>query len=253
MKASAIASMFVLAVVMALSSGSSAQAVAITYGPVIENVTSNSATIAWSTNQGADSRVWYGTEKGNLTQIAEAPSSGTTHRVPLTNLQPNTAYYFQVQSHQGQGGPDTESRGILQFSTVAQGKPTIAKEPAGVTEQGLANEENGKVKITSGPTLELVDSNSATIAWSTNLKGSTRVTYGTDPNNLTQLAEAPWGAGGLTHRVQIQNLQPNTTYYFQAETGQAQGTGGAEVESPKVLSFKTTAPGAPPLRNQAAH
>jgi len=101
--------------------------------------------------------------------------------------------------------------------------------------------------------LEYVESASAVIAWSTNAKGSTRVMYSTDPNNLTQLAEAPWGAGGLTHRVKLQNLQPNTTYYFKVETGQAQGLQGAEVESPKVYSFKTPAVGAPPIRNQAAH
>jgi hypothetical protein len=71
------------------------------------------------------------------------------------------------------------------------------------------------------------------------------VTYGTNPNNLTQLAEAPWGAGGLTHRVQIRNLKPGTTYYFTVETGQAQGTGGAEVEGEKVMSFTTPAAGAP--------
>lgn len=250
MKASAIGTVFVLALVMALTANVTAQAVKITNGPVIETATPNSATIAWSTNQASDSRVWYGTEKGNLNKIAEGGATGTTHRVQINNLQPSTTYYFQVESHEGKSGPDTESQGVMSFRTAAPGQAPIRNEKAAVAEKGLANEENGSVKITGGPTLEYVDSNSATIAWSTNLRGSTRVTYGTDPNNLTQLAESPWGAGGLTHRVKIQNLQPNTTYYFQIETGQAQGTGGAEVEGPKVVSFKTTAPGAPPLRNQ---
>ena len=84
----------------------------------------------------------------------------------------------------------------------------------------------------------MVTDSTATIAWSTNRRGSSRVTYGTDPNNLTQLGEAPWGQGGLTHRVVLKNLQTNTTYYFQVETGQAQGTGG-EVESERVQSFTT--------------
>ena len=94
------------------------------------------------------------------------------------------------------------------------------------------------LQITSGPVIESADDHSATIAWSTNRRGSSRVTYGTDPNNLTQLGEAPWGQGGLTHRVELKNLQPNTTYYFRVETGQAQGTGG-EVESETVQSFTT--------------
>ena len=252
MRASAIATVCVLAVAMALSLQLAAQAVKITNGPVIETATGNSVTVAWSTNQASDSRVWYGTEKGNLNRIAEGSGAGTTHRVQINGLQPGTTYYFQVESLEGKGGPDTESQGVMSFHTAAAGQAPIHNEKAAIAEKGLANEENGSVKITGGPTIEYVDNNSATIAWSTNRKGSTRVTYGTDPNNLTQLAESPWGAGGLTHRVQIHNLKPNTTYYFQVETGQAAGTGGAEVESPKVLSFKTTAPGAPAERNQPA-
>jgi phosphodiesterase/alkaline phosphatase D-like protein len=253
MRASATAFLVGLAVVAAGSPDLTAQVVQITRGPVIETASNNSATIAWSTNQPSDSRVWYGTDKDNLTQTGEAGAAATTHRVQLNNLQPNATYYFRVESSPGQGRGEAESPGVLSFKTVAQGQPPIHNQQPATAEKGLGNADDGKVKITNGPILEYVDSNSATIAWSTNLKGSTRVTYGTDPNNLGQLAESPWGAGGLTHRVKVQNLHPSTTYYFQVETGQAEGTGGAEVEGPKVMSLKTTAPGAPPLRNQPAH
>lgn len=221
------------------------QAVQITNGPVIETADSNSATIAWTTNQPSSSRIWYGTNPNNLTQQAEAPFGGGTHRVQIKNLKPNTTYYFQVESGQGRGGSEAESQGVMSFRTVAPGQATVHNEHPQVAEKGLANEENGKVKITNGPVVEHVDSNSATVAWSTNVKGSSRVDYGTDPNNLTQLAESPWGAGGLTHRVEIRNLKPGTTYYFNVETGQAQGTGGAEVEGKNTMSFTTPAPGAP--------
>ena len=261
MKMNKISLLIILMATMALSlnvmaqaaQSSAPQAVQITSDPNIETVTSNSATITWGTNQPSGSRVWYGTEKGNLTQQAEAPYGGTSHRVQINNLQPNTTYYFQVESEHGRGGSETESRGIRSFHTLPSGAQPVHNQKPEIVEKGLANEENGSVKITGAPILEYVDSNSATIAWSTNLKGSTRVTYGTDPNNLTQLAEAPWGQGGLTHRVKLQNLQPNTTYYFKVETGQAQGTGGAEIESEKVLSFKTPASGAPPIRNEHPH
>jgi hypothetical protein len=39
--------------------------------------------------------------------------------------------------------------------------------------------------------------------------------------------------------VTLHHLKPDTTYYFVVETGQAQGTGGAEVESNRGLSVKT--------------
>ena len=252
MRTSTIALLLLPAVMLVPAPNLTAQPVQITNGPVIEMARDNSATIAWSTNQPSASLVGYGTDRDNLTKTAEAPA-GTTHRVRLNNLQPGTTYYFRVEPSPGQRQGEAENQGVLSFKTVARGQQPVRNQQPAMAEKGLANADNGKVKITNGPTLEYVDSNSATIAWSTNLKGSTRVNYGTDPNNLGQLSESPWGAGGLTHRVKVQNLQPNTTYYFQVETGQAEGTGGAEVESPNVMSFKTTAPGAPPLRNQPTH
>ncbi len=195
------------------------QLLQITNGPIIEIADGRSATIAWSTNAASSSRVWYGTDVNNLTQFAESGySSGTTHRVQLNNLTPGTTYYFEVESGQGRRTRgEAESEGVLSFRT-----PTT----------------DATVKITNGPVLEAVTGNTATVAWSTNRRGSSRVNYGTDPNNLTQLAEAPWGRGGLTHRVELKNLQPNTTYYFRVETGQAQGTGG-QVESQNVQTFTT--------------
>jgi hypothetical protein len=119
-------------------------------------------------------------------------------------------------------------------------------------QQGRDRDENrGQVRITNGPVVESVSDRSATIAWSTNLQGSSRVEYGLSPNNLTEIAESPWGQGGLTHRVQINNLKPNTTYYFEVETGQARGT-GTEVESQRVQSFRTLPPGSGTVRSPRA-
>jgi hypothetical protein len=86
-----------------------------------------------------------------------------------------------------------------------------------------AAQESPNVKITQGPRVEDVTPITAIIAWSTNVNAGTVVKYGTDPKNLDQTAQSPWG--GFTHRVLISNLKPDTTYYFQAESGQAQGTG----------------------------
>jgi phosphodiesterase/alkaline phosphatase D-like protein len=92
----------------------------ITDGPRVESVTGNSAILAWSTNIGSSAIVHYGTDPKNLSQMAEAPWSNSTHRVTLSNLQPNTTYYFQVESSQGQGTGTGTMSAIEQFRTPAQ-------------------------------------------------------------------------------------------------------------------------------------
>lgn len=97
---------------------------------------------------------------------------------------------------------------------------SIQQLPVPVTPIGT---ETNAVQITNGPVVEHVTDTTAEIAWSTNVNAGTTLRYGTDPSHLDQAAGMPWG--GLTHRVTIKNLQPNTTYYFKAESAQGQGTG----------------------------
>jgi phosphodiesterase/alkaline phosphatase D-like protein len=95
--------------------------------------------------------------------------------------------------------------------------------------------------ITNGPKIEYVGPKTADIAWTTSTGGSTILRYGTNPNNLNQTAQEPYAAGQgsqhVTHRVQVSNLQPATTYYFMVDSAQGQGT-GTEAKSP-VQSFTT--------------
>jgi hypothetical protein len=77
--------------------------------------------------------------------------------------------------------------------------------------------------ITHGPIVESTTPNSAVIAWTTNVSAGTMVRFGTDPNHLDRRASMPWG--GYTHRATLRNLQPDTAYYFQATSPNAQGTG----------------------------
>ena len=105
--------------------------------------------------------------------------------------------------------------------------------------------QSGAQKITNGPVIESTSDHSAMIAWSTKDPGGTYIAYGTDQNNLSQRTEKAWG--GTNHRLEIKNLQPSTTYYFQVRSENASGTGaaGADVQS-SVESFQTVAKGAAP-------
>src|SRR5215469_6774357 len=94
-----------------------------------------------------------------------------------------------------------------------------------------------EVKIVQGPVVENVTDNTAIIAWSTNVNSGTLLHYGIDPSNLDKVAGMPWG--GLTHRVTLKDLKPDTKYYFRAESAEGQGTGTAAA-APQS-SFRTKA------------
>ncbi len=109
----------------------------------------------------------------------------------------------------------------------------------------MAKTQSPALQITDGPRVEGVGDTWAVIAWTTNTGGSSIIRYGTSGNSLTQSAMSPYADNEKrqqqTHRVHMKNLQPNTTYYFIADSGQGEGT-GTEAKSP-VQSFTTKASG----------
>jgi hypothetical protein len=94
--------------------------VRITHGPVVENVTSTTAIIAWSTNVNAGTTLHYGTEANHLDQAAGMPWGGFTHRVYLKNLQPGTRYFFQAESNKAQGTGTSAMADVMSFETRPQ-------------------------------------------------------------------------------------------------------------------------------------
>jgi phosphodiesterase/alkaline phosphatase D-like protein len=85
------------------------------------------------------------------------------------------------------------------------------------------SDRHDPVRITRGPVVEQVTDTTAIIAWSTNVNAGTTLRYGTEPDQLDLTANMPWG--GFTHRVYLKGLKPGTAYFFQAESGDGQGTG----------------------------
>lgn len=87
--------------------------------------------------------------------------------------------------------------------------------------------------------MEQVTATTAIIAWSTNVNAGTVLHYGIDPQHLDQTASMPWG--GLTHRVDLKDLKPDTRYYFQAESPKGQGTGTSATTAPASFRTKVSA------------
>jgi hypothetical protein len=68
---------------------------------------STSATVSWTTDEAATSRVDYGTSATNLNLNATVGGLSTSHSVPVTGLAPNTRYYYRVTSADAAGNSAT--------------------------------------------------------------------------------------------------------------------------------------------------
>ena len=208
--------------------------VEITQQPRVENTGDNSATVMWSTNVQAGSRIRYGTDRNNLSQTATAPWGGVTHRVELKNLRPNTTYYYQVISEHASGSGTSATSNIDQFRTGANGQQAQYgdrdhdRDHDNARYQDRDHNRNGdnrgydrdhdeyggpdNVAIVAGPVVQNLTPNNATLWWQTNNTAANDVVYGTDPNNLNQRAYER--GGSKDHTAELDNLQPGRTYFY---------------------------------------
>ena len=74
---------------------------AIVRGPYLQMSTTNSMVVRWRTDVPTPGVVHFGTELGRLKKQAKASGTLTEHIVLLTNLQPDTKYFYSI------GTPDT--------------------------------------------------------------------------------------------------------------------------------------------------
>ena len=178
-------------------------------GPVISNVqvaniTNNSATVTWTTNVPASSRVEYGLTAGYGLLSPLLPGPTTSHSVTLTGLSPKTLYHFRVISSDADG---TNMSGDFTFST--SGPPTLSN-------------------IVASPT-----ATTATITWTTDTPSNSRVFYGPTAGYGSQ---SPLDPSEVTsHSVTITGLSPETLYHFKVVS--ANPYGSAESGD---LTFTTT-------------
>ena len=107
---------------------------------------------------------------------------------------------------------------VLSGSLSAQESPTTPKA--------------AQVRIIQGPKIELAKEHLTIINWTTNNPGGSPVHYGivhygTDPNHLIETAKSPIRLNpdhlSTVFRVRLDNLEPQTTYYYTVDSMQANG------------------------------
>ncbi|MDQ3685769.1 MAG: fibronectin type III domain-containing protein [Acidobacteriota bacterium] len=67
-------------------------------GPYLQTGTPTSVVVRWRTDISTDTRVRYGTVQGSLLSNADGAASTSEHEVTISNLTPNTKYFYSVGS-----------------------------------------------------------------------------------------------------------------------------------------------------------
>ena len=141
------------------------------------------------------------------------------------------------------------NRVLLKLAITAAAGSLLFSNP--IVAQILPQQKRAEhVAITKEPELEIAYDDTVIIRWtSTNPRGDDEhygvVHYGTDPEDLSQTAKGHIRLN-RTHpetifRVRMQDLKPQTTYYYTVDSMGADGEGDG-VESP-INHFTTPAPG----------
>ncbi len=163
------------------------------------NITETGATVTWTTNEPANSKVEYGlTDAYELGEITAADFVAS-HSLPLAGLTGNTTYHFRVTSADSSGNAATSPDGT--FTTIA---------PADLTAPIISN-----IRVIN------ITENSATVTWDTNEAANSRVRYG-----LT----ATYGLGNifsadlvLAHSINLSSLTRSTIYHFEITSSDSSG------------------------------
>jgi len=121
---------------------------------------------------------------------------------------------------------------VLSGSLCAQQSPTTPK--------------GAQVRIIQEPKIELAKQHLTIIDWTTNNPGGSPVHYGivhygTDPNSLIKTAKSPIRLNpdhsSTVFRVRLDNLEPQTTYYYTVDSMEA--TGKSDGVKSSVKHFTT--------------
>jgi len=197
-----------------------------TTAPVVSGITAGSVTnsgalIAWTTNESANSKVWYGSVSPvvatSSTLVVSNASFVATHSLALSSLSASTTYYYMVESADAAGNKTTSAQ--QSFTTVAAPDTTAPS----ITALLSAN----------------IATSSATITWTTNESANSKVWYGSvSPVVATASTSAVSDTSfAATHSIVLAGLVPNTTYYYLVESADASGNKSVSAQQ----SFATLA------------
>ena len=195
--------------------------------PVISAVSaspgSTTATISWNTDEPSTTVVNWGTTAGALNQTLASNTLTLVHSMPISGLTAGTTYYYRVTSVDASSNSSTSplpANAPASFTTIIPTPPVITS-----------------VTATPGNT-------TASISWTTDKPSDSTVSYGTDPNNLTQSVTVATLV--TSHSIPLSGLAQGVTYYFRV-TSVASGLSATSPNPPASPASFTTTTVPPPV------
>jgi uncharacterized repeat protein (TIGR02543 family) len=169
-------------------------------GPLVVNVTHQSAVIRWGTDEPADSAVVYGKTNTNFDSSESRTALVRTHNLTLTGLEAGTTYHFRALSTDSFGNGPTVSK---DFTFTTDQKP-VYKKPV----------------ITVPPRVVGKTNKTITVYWETDEPCDSMVAYGAN-NSLNNFI---WDDEMVTaHQITIANLLKSTAYRVAVYSTNANG------------------------------
>jgi GH18 family chitinase len=170
----------------------------------VSGVGASSATVAWTTNEIADTSVEYGLTTAYGATTTPNPLLTTAHSAALTGLNGGTLYHYAVLSHNIAGVLTTSADST--FTTVSTAAPVVSAVNA-----------------------SSIGSSSATVAWITNEASESQVKYGL----TTAYAASTTLNATLTsnHNVALSGLTAGTLYHYAVISVDALGNVGTSADA----------------------
>jgi len=162
----------------------------------VNNITTTSVAVSWTTDIAASSAVDFGTAAGPpYADHPGVPAPVTDHTINLTGLTLGTLYHYRVRS----GVTGAEATSLDRTFTAGDYTPPAVTVPPAVTNP-----------LPTG----------AVITWTTDEPSDSKVEYGTTPGYGLQIYDP---AMVTDHIVPLTDLTPETTYFIRVTSVDANG------------------------------
>lgn len=183
----------------------------------IENISQNSATISWQTNELSDSYIGFSTDQ-NYSSEQGSSLLTVNHSITLIGLSPATSYYFRVKSKDSSGNISLDNNNSVGYNFITLG---------GHAPPLISSIETNNVAT-----------DSAEISWNTDTTTNSFVEYWLNETSIFW-----YGNNNIiqAHKITIPGLVSDSTYFYRVHSKDSSGSEAiSDINTFSTLNIGTT-------------